>query len=97
MGFVQIIRMKTSRPDELERIHETWRAATEGVRTVSRELVTKDRNANDVYWIIVEFPDHDAAMRNNELAATHEIAAAMAALAEEPLQFLDLDVLRIDV
>jgi hypothetical protein len=96
MGFVQIIRMKTSRPDELERMHETWRAATEGTRTVTRELITKDRNADDVYWIIVEFPDHDAAMRNNDLAATREIADAMTALAEEPPQFLDLDVLRID-
>lgn len=97
MGFVQIIRVRTSRFDELERAHEKWRAATEGTRTVTRELVTKDRNAEDVYWVVVEFPDHAAAMRNNELAATQDIAQAIAELADEPPQFLDLDVLRTDL
>lgn len=97
MGFVQIIRVKTSRFDDLERAHERWRAATEGTRTATRELITKDRNAADVYWIVVEFPDHAAAMRNNDLAATNEIAAAIAALAEEPPQFIDLDVVRVEV
>lgn len=96
MGFVQMIRIKSGSYEELERRHEKWLAATEGVRTVTREVIGKDRNADDVYWVIVEFPDHEAAMRNNDLPATHEIAQAIAELADEPAQFVDLDVLRRD-
>ena len=61
-----------------------------------REKVTKDRDDDGLYWIIVEFPDHEAAMRNSALPETAEIAAAIAAVSDEPPQFLNLDVLRTD-
>ena len=96
MGFVQVIRIKTSRFDEAEQAHERWLAATVGRRTATRETLTKDRDADGVYWMLVEFPDHDAAMQNSALAETGEIAQTLASIADEPLQFLNLDVLRTD-
>ena len=70
MGFVQIIEVTTSRYDELEALHEQWLADTEGVRTVTAERVCRDRDRPDTYLVIVEFPSHEAALANNELAAT---------------------------
>ncbi len=96
MGFVQLIRLATSRFDAVEQAHETWLAATTGKRTATRELITRDRDTANVYWMIVEFPDHEAAMRNSDLPETGEIARALAELADEPLQFINLDVLRAD-
>lgn len=96
MGFVQIIRVRSARYADLEAAHERWLAATEGKRTVVREIVGKDRNDEGVYWLIVEFPDHESAMRNSALPETSDIAAAIAALSDEPPQFFDLDVIRRD-
>jgi quinol monooxygenase YgiN len=96
MGFVQIIRASTSRIEELEAAHDDWRRATEGERTTTRELTCVNRDVPGEYWIVVEFPDHDAAMRNNELPATKAIAEKMWALCDRPPEFIDLDVRRLD-
>ena len=60
MGFVQIIKLRSDRFDELEAAHDEWRAATEGQRTVVREMLCQDRDDPGSYWMIVEFPDVDA-------------------------------------
>jgi hypothetical protein len=96
MRFVQIITLTTDRFDDLEAAHEAWRAATEGERTAVRELVCEERGHPGRYHIIVEFPDHDAAQRNNDLAATAEIASRIGELATDGPEFLDLDVRRLD-
>ena len=96
MGFVQIIKLTTDRFAELEAAHEQWLAATEGQRTTTREVICTDRDNPNQYWIIVEFPDYDAAMRNSELPATQEIAAKMAALCTDAPQFINLDVVRTE-
>jgi hypothetical protein len=96
MGFIQLIELDTTDFDEIERHHEKWLAATEGERTVIGEWVTKDRDRPDHYVLIVEFPSWEAAMRNNELPATDEIARSMAKSSSGPPTFRNLDVIRKD-
>ncbi len=96
MGFVQIIELKTSRFEELDTLHEQWRADTEGTRTVVSERICRDRDNPGTYLIIVEFPSYEAAMANNALPATNRIAEGIAALADEPPEFRNLDLVRSD-
>jgi hypothetical protein len=96
MSFVQIIEMQAADFDALERLHDEWRAATEGQRTVKSELVCRDRDRPNTYMIIVEFDSYEDAMKNNDLPATSRIAEGMAALAKEPPTFRNLDVVRRD-
>ena len=96
MGFVQIIKLRSDRFDELEAAHDEWRAATEGQRTVVREMLCQDRDEPGSYWMIVEFPDEAAAARNNDLEATGRIAAKLAELATDGPEFVNLDLLRVD-
>lgn len=96
MKFVQVMKVKTSRFPEVEAAHEEWLKATEGHRTVTREVVCENRDKPGEYWIVVEFPTYEDAMRNNDLPATAQIAQKMAALCDAPTEFLNLDVLRVD-
>ena len=94
MSFIQLIEVHTDDLEELQRLHDRWRAATEGQRTVTQEWICRDRDRPDTYVVIVEFPSTDAAAVNNDLPATAEIASAMAALSTEPLTFRNLDLVR---
>lgn len=96
MTYIQVVEIHTRDPEELERVHETWLAATEGQRTIESVRVCRDRDRPDTYLLIVEFPSDEAAAINNDLPATAEIAAALSALATEPLTFLNLDQIRRD-
>jgi quinol monooxygenase YgiN len=96
MGYVQIIEFKTSRFDEVEALHEKWLAETAGERTTLSEHICRDRDQPDTYVLIVEFPSYEDAMKNNDLPATARIAEGMAALADAPLTFRNLDVIRVD-
>ncbi len=96
MSFIQIIEVKTSNLDKLEALHEEWLAATEGKRTVTSELVCADRDNPGTYVMIVQFPSYEAALANNDLPATAKIAEGIAALAEAPPVFRNLDLVRSD-
>jgi hypothetical protein len=96
MGFVQIMKMTSSKFDELEAAHEAWLKETEGQRTVTRELVCANRDKPGEYWIVVEFPSYDDAMKNNDLPATARISEKMQALCDGPPEFLNLDLIRQD-
>lgn len=96
MGFVQAIKLSTSKFADLEAAHEEWLKATEGARTVSREMICENRDKPGEYWVIVEFPSYDDAMKNSDLPATNRIAEQMAQLCDGPLEFLNLDVRRRD-
>jgi quinol monooxygenase YgiN len=96
MGYVQIIELQTSRFAELEALHETWLAETEGVRTTLGETVARDRNRPGRYVLIVEFPSFEAAQVNNDLPATARFAEGLGPLLDEPPIFHDLDVVRVD-
>src|SRR4051812_9561680 len=96
MEFVQIIEMQTKRFDEIERLHEAWRAETEGIRTAASELVVKDRDRPDTYQVIVRFPSYEAAMENDALPATQKFAKEVGELLEGPPVFRNLDLVRFD-
>lgn len=95
MAFVQIIKIRSGDLAGLDAAHEEWLAASEGQRTVSRELLCSNRDDPDEQWILVEFPSYEAAMQNNDLPATSEIAGKIAALADGEPQFVNLDVRRM--
>ncbi|WP_367134660.1 MULTISPECIES: ester cyclase [Streptomyces] len=94
MTFVQIIDCRTSRYEDMNRLMDDWVAATEGKRTATHAIVGKDRAQDGHYVEIVEFPSHEAAMRNSKLPETDRIFAEMAALCDGVPAFTDLDVVR---
>jgi quinol monooxygenase YgiN len=94
MAFVQIIEYETRRADELAKLLDEWMRATEGKRTVTRELHTQDRDNPSRFVDIVEFPSYEQAMRNNDLPETNAIAERMRALCTREPRFLNVEVLR---
>jgi hypothetical protein len=96
MGFVQVIKLQTSRFAEVEAAHEEWLAATAGQRTTTRETICENRDKAGEYWVLVEFPSFEDAMRNNDLPATAAIAEKLGALCDGPPEFVNLDVIRTD-
>ena len=93
MKFVQIMEFQTSRTDEMDALEQEWRQATEGRRTLSREMKAQDRDRPGTNVLIAEFPSYEAAMKNNDLPETQKIAEEMAKLAEGGITFRNLDIL----
>jgi hypothetical protein len=96
MGFIQIIEIETTRPDEVEALTSEWRAQTEGRRTAQRGTFTKDRDRPNTYVQIVEFPSYEAAMANSELPETTSLSAKLRELCDQPPVFRNLDVESIE-
>ena len=92
MEFVQIIECRTSKFDEILKLEQEWRRATEGKRTLLRSIVTRDRNDPNRYLILAFFDSYESAMANSNLPETGEFGAKQAQLAEAPMVFTDLDV-----
>ena len=93
MTFVQLIEYETTREEELAPLYEEFMKATEGKRTLTHEFHTKDRDRPNHYVDIVEFPSYEAAMRNNELPETKQVAARMKELCTGGPRFLNLEVI----
>ncbi len=96
MGFIQIIEIETTRPDEVEALVSEWRAQTEGRRTAQRGTFAKDRDGPNTYVQIVEFPSYEAAMANSELPETTTLSAKLRELCDRPPVFRNLDVERVE-
>ena len=96
MGFIQIIEIETTRPDEVEALVSEWRAQTEGRRTAERGTFTRDRDRPNTYVQIVEFPSYEGAMANSKLPETTSLSAKMRELCDGPPVFRNLDVQRVD-
>ena len=94
MGFIQIIEYRTTRLDELNEALDAWLERTKGKRAATRGTQTRDRDAENTYVQIVEFPSYEDAMANSNLAETGEFAAQLASLCDGPPSFRNLDVLR---
>ena len=92
MKFVQIIEMKTSKPEDVQKLDEEWERASEGKRTSTRVMVLADRDKPDTYFVIAEFPSYEEAMKNNELPETQAFSAKQAALTDE-VTFRNLDLI----
>lgn len=96
MGFIQMIEYKTTQIDELNVAIDAWLEKTKGKRAATRGTQTRDRDAENTYVQIVEFPSYEDAMANSNLAETGEFAAQLAALCDGPPSFRNLEVLRQD-
>ena len=94
MPFIQIIEYKTSRIDELNALLDGWLEATRGKRAATRGVQTQDRDTDNTYVQIVEFPSYEEAMANSDMPETADFAAKLAALCDGPPTFRNLDVLR---
>ena len=94
--FVQIIEYQTSKFEEMQKLTDEYRAATEGKRTVGRVVVGADRDRPGTYVTIAEFPSYEEAMKNNDLPETSDFSGRMAALADGPPSFRNLDVERVE-
>jgi len=92
MAFVQIIDFHTSDPDGIRKTDEEWFAATEGKRTLRRDIVIRDRNDPSHYIVMAFFDSYESAMENSQLPETQTSAERYAALCEG-VSFLDLDVI----
>jgi hypothetical protein len=94
MPFVQIIDFTTSRYDDADQYIGEYRKATEGRRTVERVRVCQDRDNPGHYFTIAEFGSYEEAMRNSEMPETQKLSEQLAALADGPATFYNLEVLR---
>jgi hypothetical protein len=93
MAFVQIIEFRTSDIEGVRRIDEEWRRATEGRRTVRRELLARDRSDPDRYFAVVFFDSYESAMANSSLPETKASAEQYMKVSDGPPVFHDLDIL----
>lgn len=96
MQFIQLIEVTTSQPDEVERLVAEWWAVTAGRRAVSRGTFTRDRDREDTYVQVVEFPSYEEAMANSELPETAALADRIASLCYGPMQFRNLEVCSVE-
>ena len=94
MRFMQIMEMRTSRLDEVQAVLDEWRTTTAGRRTAQRSITGRDRQGDDVYVAVVEFPSYEAAMTNSELPEPRQLAEKLAKLCDAPPTFRNLDIIR---
>ena len=69
-------------------------AESEGHRIPHRAVLRKDRDIENLYLLMVEFSSYDKGMENSRRPETGEFAEFLASLADGPLKFRNLDVLR---
>ena len=93
MSFVQVIDCRTNRYEEIRALDAEWEAATEGRRTLRRQIVARDRNDPSRHLMFVFFDSYEDAMTNSNLPGTQEGAVKLAALMDGPPAFSDLDIL----
>jgi hypothetical protein len=93
MAFVQIIEFHTSDIEEARRVNDEWWRATEGKRTVRRELLARDRSDPGRFVAVVFFDSYESAMENSGLPETQASAEQYSKMSDSPPVFYDLDVL----
>jgi quinol monooxygenase YgiN len=94
MKFAQIIEFQTHRIDDFHANLEAWIAKTEGNRIPHHAVLSRDRDADNRYLLMVEFDSYDIGMQNSNRPETSEFAAALSEISEGPLTFRNLDVIR---
>ena len=92
MSFVQVIDYKTSRPDEVRRIHDEWEEATKGKRGAKRVVLAKYHDDPRSFCEIVFFDSHEDAMRNSALPETQRFAERLNEAIDGDPTYFDLDV-----
>ena len=94
MKFAQIIEFTTSRIDDFNRNLDEWMTKSEGHRIPHRAVLRRDRDADNVYLLMVEFSSHETAMENSSRPETAAFAAFLSSISDGELGFRNLDVLR---
>jgi hypothetical protein len=94
-AFIQIIEFDTSRYDEMQKLLDEMQATREGDAVARRGTATQDRDRPGHYVHIVEFDSYEEAMANSEHPETQKFAEKMAALADGPAKFYNLDVIDV--
>ncbi|MGO4601782.1 hypothetical protein [Terrabacter sp. 2YAF2] len=94
MKFAQTINFRSGRIADFDHYLDAWMARTEGDRIPHRAVLTKDRDADDQYTLLVVFASHEQAMKNSNRPQTAEFAAFLAGICEGAPTFRNLDVLR---
>jgi len=94
MKLAQIIEFKTRRIDDFNVNLDDWMTRTEGNRIPHHAVLSRDRDADDRYLLMVEFASYDTGMQNSNRPETSEFAAFLAEISEGPLAFRNLDVIR---
>jgi len=94
MKLSQKIEFNTSRIDHFNAHFDAWIEKSEGHRIPHRAVLRRDRDAEHVYLLMVEFSSYEVGMENSSRPETSEFAEFLASLSEGPLRFRNLDVLR---
>jgi len=92
MAFLQIMDMHSSKFDEIQKLDDEWRNATEGKRTLQRSIVARDRNDPEHFVVLAFFASPESAATNSNLPETSSFAEKVGALTSGPIQFTDFDV-----
>jgi len=93
MTFVQLIEFRMADVEEARQIDEEWWRATEGKRTVRREMLARDRSDPDRYFAVVFFDSYESALENSSLPETQAAAEQYLKVASRQPVFYDLDIL----
>jgi hypothetical protein len=91
--FMQIIEFRTADIEKARQVDEQWRRATEGKRTVRREMLARDHSDPDRYFAVVFFDSYESAMENSSLPETKAAADEYMKLSDGPPTFYNLDIL----
>lgn len=95
MSFIQIIEFSTQKIDEVQKIGNEFRdhRLKEGGPKPSRVMIGRDRDRENGYVQIVEFPSYEVAMENSNRPDTTEFSQRLAALCDGPPKFLNVEVI----
>jgi len=91
MTFIQLIDAHTDKFDEVQELARQY-DQNGGRGTARRSIVTRDRNDESRFVVVVFFDSYESAMENSSRPETAEFAGKMAALVDGPPTFHDLDV-----
>ena len=94
MKFAQIIEFTTARIDEFNARLDDWKIKTHGRRIAHTVVLRRDRDADNVFLLMVEFDSYEQGMENSARPETGEFAAFLTDISDGPLRFRNLDVLR---
>jgi hypothetical protein len=88
--FIQVIEGKSSRPDELRALSDSWREES-GAEAPGWLGGTYGVTDDDQFIGVIRFASRDDAMANSARPQTSAFAEKMAALMDGPVQFHDCD------
>ena len=93
MAFVQIMEIESSKYDALADLDRQWRVATEGRRTLRREVVARDRSNPDRYVVFAFFDSYESAMENSQPPRDARVLGSLRRVHRPTVTFRDFDII----